>query len=220
MNESVNASCVLIGVGGHAVVLLEALLAADRAVPAIGLDGDAELHGTVQQGVRIVGGDDMLPEMPRLGITHFVLGVGTGSDTATRRRLFENARAAGLNPLNVRHPSSLCSPSAELGPGIQLLARGVVNARAKLGESVLINTAAIVEHHCVVEDHVHLATGAILCGGATVRSGALIGAGAIIKHGVVVGRNAVVGAGAVVIDDVADDAVVAGIPARRIERSR
>lgn len=44
--------------------------------------------------------------------------------------------------------------------------------------------------------------------------GASIGSGAVILCGVTVGARAMVGAGAVVTRDVADDAVVAGVPAR------
>ncbi len=54
--------------------------------------------------------------------------------------------------------------------------------------------------------------------GIRVKSGAWIGAGAIVLDGVTVGRNAVVGAGAVVTEDVADGAVVTGVPAREIKR--
>ena len=47
-----------------------------------------------------------------------------------------------------------------------------------------------------------------------VRQGASIGSGAVILCGITIGKNAMVGAGAVVTKDVADGAVVAGVPAR------
>lgn len=54
-----------------------------------------------------------------------------------------------------------------------------------------------------------------------VRKGASIGSGAVIMCGVTIGARAMVGAGAVVTHDVADDAVVAGVPARaRARESR
>ncbi|MFF3322702.1 DapH/DapD/GlmU-related protein [Streptomyces sp. NPDC002889] len=51
-----------------------------------------------------------------------------------------------------------------------------------------------------------------------IGSGAWIGARAVIEPGVRVGGGAVVAAGAHVTDDVADDAVVAGAPARLLRR--
>jgi len=55
-------------------------------------------------------------------------------------------------------------------------------------------------------------------GAVTLRDGCWIGIGAVILPGVTVGRNAVVAANAVVTDDVADHAVVGGIPARTIKQ--
>jgi acetyltransferase-like isoleucine patch superfamily enzyme len=52
-----------------------------------------------------------------------------------------------------------------------------------------------------------------------VRSGASIGSGAIIMGGITIGTGGLIGAGAVVTRDVADNEVVAGVPARLL-RSR
>jgi UDP-2-acetamido-3-amino-2,3-dideoxy-glucuronate N-acetyltransferase len=50
----------------------------------------------------------------------------------------------------------------------------------------------------------------------TVKRGATIGANAAIVCGTMIGRYAMIGVGAVVTEDVADYAVVAGVPARQI----
>jgi UDP-2-acetamido-3-amino-2,3-dideoxy-glucuronate N-acetyltransferase len=50
--------------------------------------------------------------------------------------------------------------------------------------------------------------------------GASIGSGAVILCGVTVGAHALVGAGAVVTRDLPERAVVAGVPARTLNRSR
>ena len=41
-----------------------------------------------------------------------------------------------------------------------------------------------------------------------------LGTGAIVTPGITIGDNAVIGAGAVVVNDVAPDALVKGVPAR------
>ena len=50
-----------------------------------------------------------------------------------------------------------------------------------------------------------------------VEDGVLVGANAVVIEGVHVGANAVVAAGAVVVEDVPENAVVAGCPARVIK---
>ena len=51
-----------------------------------------------------------------------------------------------------------------------------------------------------------------------VKNGASIGSNATILAGIVIGENALIGAGAVVTRDVADNTVVAGVPARIIQK--
>ena len=62
-------------------------------------------------------------------------------------------------------------------------------------------------------------TAAIRSGGCMgmFEDGVMIGANAVVIEGVHVGKNAVVAAGAVVIEDVPENAVVAGCPARVVK---
>jgi sugar O-acyltransferase (sialic acid O-acetyltransferase NeuD family) len=205
--------CVVLGAGGHARVIIDAIQAAGE-VELVGiLDRDRDRWGTELLGVRVLGGDDLLSQLTRLA-DHFTVGLGGTGDNGPRRRLFESARAAGLAPLGVRHPSAIVSAAATCGAGGQLLPLSVVNAGATLGVNVIVNTGAIVEHDCEIGDHAHLASGSVLASAVVVGEGAHVGAGAVVRQGIRVGPRAVVGAGAVVVRDVPEGAVVVGVPAR------
>lgn len=204
-----------LGAGGHAKAVLDILLA-DPAVELVGLlDEDPALAGTWVFGVPVLGGDACLPGALGLGARGFFLGVGAVGSTRLRQRLFALALESGLRPVDAIHPRATHSRFARHGPGLTLLAGGVVNAGARLGADVVVNTGAVVEHDCAVGDHAFIAPGALVLGGAQIGAGAFLGAGCVIRQGLVVGEGAIVGAGAVVVRNVHADEIVVGVPAMR-----
>lgn len=206
--------CVILGAGGHARVLIDAIQASGVATLVGLLDRDPALRTTQLLGIPILGSDDLVPGLAAKGVDRFAVGVGSVGDSGPRERLFALGRRAGLQPLTIIHPRAIVSPHAEIGAGAQILAAAVINASARLGENVIVNTAAVVEHDCVVQDHAHVATGARLASTVQVGRGALIGAGATVRQCITIGDRAVVAAGAVVVDDVPAGTVVMGVPAR------
>jgi UDP-perosamine 4-acetyltransferase len=213
VRPDVRPRCVIVGAGGHAAVVVEAIQAAGEAVPVGLLDADRDRWGKDVDGIPILGGDDLLPELQARGISHFALGLGGVRNNQPRQRLYTAAISAGLAPLLVCHPRAYVSPSARVSAGTQILCNAVINSHAIVGADVIVNTAAVVEHDCVVGDHVHLASGARLASGVRVGDGAHIGAGATVIQLITIGANAVVAAGACVVRDVPADTVVGGVPA-------
>ncbi len=213
-----DTACVVLGGGQHAKVVIDTMHAAGLFAPIAILDCNRELWGQSLLGVPVVGGDEHLVKLVKEGVTHFVVGIGSTSSTDARRKLFEFGIQHGLKPLMVRHPSAICSAAASFEPGSQVFAGAIVNTSARIEGNVIINTGAIVEHDCIVRAHAHIATGARLAGAVQVGRGAHIGIGASIRQGTIIGDRAVVGAGAVVVDDVASDLIVVGVPARVLRR--
>jgi sugar O-acyltransferase (sialic acid O-acetyltransferase NeuD family) len=211
--------CILLGGGGHAMVLLDCLQASGAASPVGILDREEALWGRSVLGCPVLGGDQLLPQLTADGrADSFVVSLGGVGDNRPRARLFGFGRQLGLAPLTVAHPAAVVSRFAELGAGCQLLPGSIVNAGAHLGENVLVNSGAIVEHGCEVGEHAHISTGACLGGGAAIGALSHVGIGAVVRQGIRVGRNSLIGAGAVVVDDVEDDVVVVGVPARVMRR--
>lgn len=208
---------VVLGGGGHARVVVEALLLSGWSREALVIL-DPGLKGRELFGVPVPGGDELLSTFQGDNAVGFTIGLGGVGDNSPRRRLFELALSRGLKAVQVRHPSAVVSKLARTGPGSQFMAGVVVQPGAEVGANVIVNTGAIVEHDCVVGDHVHLATGATLSGGVRIGTLAHVGTGAVVRQGIEIGPGALIGAGAVVVHDIPAEAIVAGVPARPLAR--
>lgn len=119
---------------------------------------------------------------------------------------------------------------AVIGEGCVLGQNVFVAGGARIGGRVRIQNNVSVYDGTTIEDDVFLGPSCVLTNvsnpraaisrrahfeATSIRRGATIGANATVVPGVVVGRHAFVAAGAVVTRDVADYALVAGVPARR-----
>jgi acetyltransferase EpsM len=135
-------------------------------------------------------------------------------DNLTRKQIVE---ANNYSYANAYHPSAVIAEDSVLGEGTVVMANVVINSSASIGRHCILNTSSSIDHDCFVQDFVHISPSATLSGGVLIGEGSWIGAGATIIQGVSVGRWAVVGAGAVVLNDVPDNAVVVGNPARIIK---
>jgi UDP-2-acetamido-3-amino-2,3-dideoxy-glucuronate N-acetyltransferase len=111
-------------------------------------------------------------------------------------------------------------PGVTVGDNVKLQNYSLVYEPARLGDGVFVGPAAVLtndEYPRAVTPEGRLKSGDDWTAvGVTIGDGAAIGARAVCVAPVTVGRWALVAAGAVVTTDVADFALVVGVPAKRI----
>ncbi len=199
----------LVGAGGHARVVIDALFRLDVDRSAIALWSEDE----TQVGSEVAGLVVRLLERGALQSQAFHLCIGNNQ---ARERLFDTLCALGALPKTIVHPRAIIALDACIKAGAFVAAGAVIGPNATVGRASIVNHGAIVDHDCIVGDFAHIAPGATLAGAVRIGRGALIGAGANLLPGIRVEEDATVGAGAVVTADVPRAAVVVGVPARHI----
>ncbi len=123
-------------------------------------------------------------------------------------------------------PGAIIREKVEIGEGAVIMMGAVINIGAVVGKGTMIDMGAVLGGRATVGEYCHIGAGAVLAGvvepaSATpviVEDHVLVGANAVVIEGVHIGAGAVVAAGAVVIEDVPENAVVAGSPARVIKQ--
>ena len=206
---------IILGAGGHAKVLIDALRL--QSVGLLGMtDADIGKKGHALLGVPVIGDDAEVMKHPADSI-RLVNGVGTVRVNPLRRQLFEQFVGKGYRFASVVHPSAIIADDVVLSEGAQVMAGAVIQAGCHVGMNTLVNTGAIVDHDCHIGNHVHLSPGVTLSGSVSVGENSHIGTGATVIQGIKIGRNSLVAAGAVVIRDVPDGVTVAGVPAKGIK---
>jgi UDP-perosamine 4-acetyltransferase len=207
-----NLPVIILGAGGHAKVLIDALLASSAVIVGI-VAPDPALVGTKILGVPVLGGDEVVNEFPPSEV-RLVNGLGSVGLPATRERLFEKFLIMGYNFATIAHPAAVVASDVELGEGTQVMAGVVIQSGSSIGRNVIINTHASVDHDCIISDHVHIAPSVTLSGGVSVGACSHIGTGATVIQGISISSGCLVAAGAVVTKDIIDGAKVRGVPAR------
>jgi len=119
----------------------------------------------------------------------------------------------------------------EIGDDVSIGTLSVIEHHVIIGNNVRIHSQVFVPEYSVLEEGSWLGPNVVLTNakyplsrdakknlkGPIIKRGAKVGANSTVLPGVVIGENALIGAGSVVVQDVPDNGVAVGNPARVIK---
>lgn len=205
---------VLIGSGQHARVVMYNMREQGKYEVACFLDADKNKVGQSYEGYYIEGTyEDAEFIREKYKTNKFFIAFG---NMKYRKKVFEQFISNGWEPVNIIHPDAVVSKDATIGKGVLIECGCLVTPNPVIGDNVVVNTGSQVNHDNIIEDHVYMASGIILSGGVRIEENTLIDDGVVITLGKTVGKNCIIGAGAVVTNDIGDNCVAYGVPAKVI----
>lgn len=209
----VRKKVILIGGGGHCKVIISQLKRLAE-FEMVGIVDNFKRIGSSMMGVKIAGKDKDLKNFYKKGIHYALITVGSIRDNTKRYELFNTARQIGYEFPVVVSPTAILDSSIKIGEGTVIMPGCIVNVDSFIGKNCIINTAVVIEHDCRIGNHCHIAPGVHLSGGVRIGDLSFVGIGSTVIQGIKIGKNVTIGAGSVVTDDIPDNAVVVGNPAR------
>lgn len=212
-------SVVIIGAGGfgrEVLDIVDAIAADGGDLEPIGFVDDGEVDPDVlaRLGVEVLGGADVLADLPRG--TRYVVGVGSAP---VRRLLVGRAEEAGLAPITLVHPSATQGRDVEIGTGSIICAGVRMTTNIRIGAHCHVNLNSTIGHDSVLEDFVSINPLVAISGNVRVCEDTMLGTGSAVLQGLIVGPGVAVGGGAVVVKDVEPGQTVVGIPAKPLRSS-
>ncbi len=178
---------VLIGAGGHAKAVCDAIAARGDAIAAYA-DPRQAAWLDVNHFEDDAAADSLTAD---IAVAMGIGGVTTDALVA-RLQVLDRFLDAGRSAPAIVHEAAHVSPTAELGPGVIVLAGAIVQPAAKLARGAIVNTRALVEHDSMIGAGCHIAPGAMVLGDCSVGDCAMIGAGAVVLPGSVVSGEALI----------------------------
>lgn len=209
-----NKKILLIGGGGHCKSILDTLYRGNHYSKIGIVDQNCSLEQIMDS--HIVGTDADLPSLFMDGYKEAFISIGSVGSPKVRKKLFDSILEIGFTIPNIIDPSSIVSEHCNLGKGIFIGKRAIINAGASIANAAIINTGAIIEHDCIIDTFVHVAPGATLCGNVIVGKDTHIGAGATVIQGCKIGNNVVIGAGSVIVNSLEDSKKYYGVPGKEM----
>lgn len=157
--------------------------------------------------------------------------LNTNKDKIHNYKLENDRRNSAIPMLDIKNINARIEPGAiirdrvSIGNNAVIMMGAVINIGAEIGDETMVDMNAVVGARGKLGKGVHLGAGAVVAGvleppskePCEIGDNVLIGANAVILEGVKIGKNSVVAAGAIVTEDVPENVVVAGSPARIIK---
>lgn len=204
-------SIAILGAGGHAKVVISAIIEAGMSVYAI-FDDDEKKWGKQILGIPIMGPLELIKQKK---IKKAVIAIG---DNSVRKEIAEQLNGY-CEWITVIHPHSYIHPSVKLGEGTVVFAGAIIQPETEIGMHTIVNTGATIDHDCKIGNYVHIAPGVHLAGNVSIREGTFLGIGSSVINNLAIGEWVIVSAGGIVIKDIPSFSKIAGVPAKPIRKN-
>lgn len=213
----------IFGTGGNCMDILDTLMdinssSREPRYECVGFfDDDPAKLGKTFLGAPVLG---PLSQAREWTGCFFVFGIGSVSNFWRRHEILAGIGIEDERYETIVHPTASISRSATLGRGTVVFQNATIASNVSVGRHVYILPNSVVSHDVVIGDFTCIAGGTCLSGNVHVGRNSYLGTNSTVKEGLNVGDYCLLGMGSVLLEDMPDDSVCVGNPARFLRKSR
>lgn len=207
---------LIVGAKGFAREVLE-ILVANQSVENLAFYDDIskDITDTLFDKFPILKAKDEVQKHFNNYGNDFTIGVGIPK---LRKQLIDKFLDYGGNLVSTISPrAGIGSYDVKIAKGSNILDFVTISNSVSIGKAAIIYYHSIITHDCKIGDFVEISPNAVILGRVTIGDFTSVGANATILPNIKIGNNATIGAGAVVTQDIPDNAVAVGTPAKIIK---
>lgn len=200
--------CIIIGAGTYGQVYKE-YLQSEYNVTGF-YDDNSILHGQIIDDIEVKGNiQDAIQNESNCAV---FVPIGNNSARVKILKEFENK---GFDVPSFIHPNTTIHSSVKIGKAVYILPSTNIMPLTYIGNYSMISMGVNIAHHNIIEEGCFFSQGANIGASIKIKELTYIGISATLMTGIKsIGKNSLIGAGAVVINDVPNNAVMAGVPAK------
>lgn len=213
----VSRNIIILGTGGNCVDTLEMIndINSCGKVPkykCIGfLDDDKSLWGKEIAGVKVLGPIESSVEYVD---SFFINGIGSPSNFWKKESIISKADIPSERFATIIHPSALVSSSAHIGYGVSLFQNVVIMSNVRIGNHVRVLPNSVINHDVIIGGYSSITSSVSIGGNVCIGKSCYLGTNCSIIGKVTIGDYCLIGMGSVVLDNILDNQIVVGNPAR------
>ena len=211
-----NNTIYVLGIGNNTPVYIDLVERCGYSIAGL-YHYDDSLNGTTFFGYDVIDSTDGLFEKNSLEGMSFALSMG---NNLIRDGLYNKIVSMGGSIPTLIDPTAFVSKYSTIGDGSVIHANSVLQAGATVGRNTIISYNVSVSHTSTIGDACYIAFGATVGAYVNIDDFCFIGQSAAIVSGKVsrIGSNSLIGAGSIVINDIPENAVVIGNPAKILNK--
>lgn len=202
---------ILIGNGGHSKVI-QAMIYRTKGYLLAGIL-DQSIENYHQKNNVFYDNTDNLASY----IDKYLFVIAIGNDNV-RKSMIDNNNLSEDDFTSIIDTTAIIAPDVVIGNGTVVMPGVVINPGTSIGKHSIINTRAVVEHDNTIGDFVHISPNATLTGTVTIKDFVHVGASATVIPNKTIFQNSIIGAGTVVTEDIEQNSLAVGVPAKVVKR--